>query len=138
MALPRIQRLTNQADFLRISRQGRTVADSFLSLRYTPATASNGRAAVVISSKAIPLATKRNQLRRVITVWLSERWRHNPNCGFDPVRGLARAQRGLEGLGRATPNGIDLVVGVKSDCAKLKSDQIRVSLEQLFRKANLV
>lgn len=122
MALPRNQRLTDRADFLRISHQGKTVGDHYFSLRYCSAPASlgesrranNSRVAIVISSKAIPLATRRNQLRRVISAWLTERWRSNPHPWTD------------------------LVIGVKSSCAKLKSDQIKTSLEQLFRKANIV
>jgi len=114
MALPRTQRLTNRADFLRISQQGKTVGDDFFLLRYTPGAVTNNRVAIVISRKAIPLATKRNQLRRIISAWLAEYW-----C-----------------LDTSRPT--DLVIGVKADCAKLKSNQIKISLEQLFRKANLV
>jgi ribonuclease P protein component len=110
--LKRSQRITDNKDFQRIYRRGRYFTSAFFNLNYAPSLFDQTRIGLVVSKKVTKKATERNLLKR----------RLREICrGFYPE----------------LRTGLDIIVSVKPQTAKLDFDRLKEELHNNFLSASL-
>ncbi len=108
LAFPPRARLRNPREFEAVLKQGRRVQEKLLSAVVLAGAAAEARLGLAISAKAVPLATRRNRIKRL-------------------ARETFRACRA--GLPPA-----DIVLQARAGAGAAESAELRATLERLWRR----
>jgi len=108
-AFPPRARLRQPREFEAVLKQGRRVQEKLLMLVVLPVPAGPARLGLAISARAVPLATRRNRIKRL-------------------ARESFRASR-------AGLPAVDLVLQARSGAAGASSAELRDTLQRLWRRA---
>ncbi len=108
LAFPPRARLRNPREFEAVLKQGRRVQEKLLSAAVLAGAATEARLGLAISARAVPLATRRNRIKRL-------------------ARESFRARR-------ASLPAADIVLQAKAGAGAAASSELRATLERLWRK----
>lgn len=108
LAFPPRARLRQPREFEAVLKQGRRVQEKLLTLAVLPQADGQARLGLAISARAVPLATRRNRIKRL-------------------ARESFRATR-------ATLPAADLVLQARSGAGSASSAELRDTLQRLWRK----
>jgi ribonuclease P protein component len=109
LAFPPRARLRQPREFEAVLKQGRRVQEKLLTLVVLPASAGEARLGLAISARAVPLATRRNRIKRL-------------------ARESFRATR-------ASLPAVDLVLQARGGAGGASSAELRETLQRLWRRA---
>ncbi len=111
--LPKKQRVRLKKDFDNVFKAGQSLRDKLLLLRFVKNDLSFCRGAVIVQAKLVPRAVLRNKIKRTISEILADTF---PKCKVK----------------------VDALIIVRSDLKDKKFSEIRASLLEIFKKANIV
>ncbi|HXK35506.1 MAG TPA: ribonuclease P protein component [Candidatus Paceibacterota bacterium] len=113
MALSRAKRVPSGRTFTGLQRGGKVLVGRVATIRYQKNQSTGIRLTIVISGRVVGSAVKRNRLRRQLSEWLHSRL-------------------------TASTSALDMIIHLRSGVINLSIEQIRKSLEEILKQANIV
>jgi len=114
--LPKKQRLRLKKDFKKIFDLGKTLSNRLFVLKFIPNELKFCRGAIIIQAKKVSKAVARNKIKRTVSAILSDVFSKRDSA----------------------LRGIDAVIIIQSPIERKKSCEIKESLLEIFKKANIV